>query len=154
MRESIRKINEIFEYGFFAVGALKILLVVLVVMQFGTNVLAIFNGGNVNAEYYPILSTTIGFAEIILAIGSIIMIIINIKKQPEVITGYLWGLGALLVELCTPSIMAFYAVFVQCSMYMKAGSKIRNKNIGVDKNYRKIKQDMKNTEWFYGNSDK
>ena len=50
--------------------------------------------------------------------------------------------------------MYFYAVFVECSVYMKARIKIRNKNIGSDKNYRKIKQDMKNTEWFYGNSDK
>ena len=151
---SLKKLNEIFGYGLFIVGALKILLVILVLIQVGTNITAIFNGENSNSEYYPALSTTIGFAQLVLAIGSIIMIILNIKKQPEVITGYLWGLGALLIEFITPSIMFFLAVFVQCSMYMKAGAKIRNKNIGSDKNYRKIKQDMKNTEWFYGNSDK
>lgn len=151
---SVKKVNEIFGYGLFIVGALKILLVVLVLLQVGSNITAIFNGGNVKSEYYPTLSTAIGFAQIILAIGSILMIIVNMKKQPEVITGYLWGLGALLIEFITPSIMSFYAVFVECSMYMKAGTKIRNKNTGSDKNYRKIKQDMKNTEWFYCNNDK
>lgn len=151
---SVKKLNEIFGYGLFIVGALKILFVILVLIQVGTNITAIFNGGSVNSEYYPAFSTIIGFAQLVLAMGSIIMIILNIKRQPEVITGYLWGLGALLIEFITPSIMSFYAVFVECSMYMKAGTKIRNKNTGSDKNYRKIKQDMKNTEWFYGNSDK
>ena len=151
---SVKKVNEIFGYGLFIVGALKIILVVLVLAQVGSNITAIFNGGNVESEYYPILSTAIGIAQIILAIGSIVMIIVNMKKQPEVITGYLWGLGALLIEFIAPAIIEFYALFVECSMYMKAGSKIRNQNIGSDKNYRKIKQDIKNTEWFYGNSDK
>ncbi len=151
---SVKKVNEIFGYGLFIVGVLKILLVVLVLLQLGSNIIAIFNGANVNSEYYPVLSRTIGYAQLILAVGSIIMIILNIKKQPEVITGYLWGLGALLIEFIVPPIMSFYAVLVECGMYMKAGAKIRNKNIGSDKNHRKIKQDIKNTEWFYGSSDK
>lgn len=151
---SLKKINEIFGYSFFIVGALKLLLVILVLIQVGINITAIFNGGNGNSEYYPVFSTIIGFAQIILAIGSIVMIILNIKKQPEVIAGYLWGLGALLIEFITPTIISFYAVFIECGMYMKAGTKIKNQNIGSGKNYRKIKQDMKNTEWFYGNSDK
>lgn len=151
---SIKKLNEIFGYGLFIVGTLKILLVILVLIQVGTNIAAIFNGESVDSEYYSTFSTIIGFAQLILAFGSIIMIILNIKRQPEVITGYLWGLGALLIEFITPSIMSFYAVFVECGLYMKAGTKIRNKNVGSDKNYRKIKQDIKNTEWFYGNSDK
>lgn len=151
---SIKKLNEIFGYGLFIVGILKILLAILVLIQVGINITAIFNGESVNSEYYPALSTTIGFAQLVLAIGSIIMMILNIKRQPEVITGYLWGLGALLIEFITPSIMSFYAVFVECGLYMKAGTKIRNPNVGSDKNYRKIKQDIKNTEWFYGNSDK
>lgn len=142
------------DMDFFLVGALKILLVFLVLIQFGTNIIAIFNGGNVKDEYYSTFSTAIGFAQIILAIGSIVMIIVNIKKQPEVITGYLWGLGALLIEFIVPSIIYFYIVFIECGMYMKAGIKIRNKNVGSNKNYRKIKQDIKKTEWFYGKSDK
>lgn len=151
---SVKKANEIFGYGLFIVGALKLLLLILVVLQLGSNIISIFNGGNVNSEYYPTFSTAIGIAQIILAIGSIIMIIVNIKNQPGVIIGYLWGLGAFLIQFITPSIISFYVVFIECGMYMKAGSKIRKKNIGIDKNYRKIKQDMKNTEWFYENSDK
>ncbi|MGN1269948.1 MAG: hypothetical protein ACI4UU_03680 [Clostridia bacterium] len=40
----------------------------------------IFNGENANSEYYSTLSTTICFAQLVLAFGSIIMIILNIKK--------------------------------------------------------------------------
>ena len=149
-----KKINEIFGYGLFIVGALKILLVVLVLTQVGTNIRDILNGGSANGEYYPMLGETIGYAQIVLAIGSILMIVLTIKKQPGVIVGYLWGLGALLIEFVTPLSMAFYAVFVQGSVYMKAGMKIREKNTGKDKNYKAIKQSKSNTEWFYGNGDK
>ena len=145
----LKKINEVFGYGLFVVGILKILLVILVIIQVGTNIIAVFNGGNVNADYYPVFSLIIALFQIVLAIGSIIMIILNTKKQPEVILGYLLGLGALLIELITPSIISFYIVFLVCSMYMKAGTKIRDKNIGSDRSYRKIKLDKKNTEWFY-----
>ena len=130
-----KKINEVFGYGLFVVGILKILLVILVIIQVGTNIIAVFNGGNVNADYYPVLSLIIALLQIVLAIGSIIMIILNTKKQPEVILGYLLGLGALLIELITPSIISFYIVFLVCSMYMKAGTKIRDKNIGSDRSY-------------------
>lgn len=82
------------------------------------------------------------------------MIILNIKKQPEVIVGYLLGLGAILLEFIVPTFLSFYFVFVECGMYMKAGAKVRNKNIGQDINSRKMKQTIKNTEWFYGNDDK
>lgn len=150
----MRKLNEIFGYGLFIVGVAKIILVILVLLQAGTNIIAIFNGGSANSEYYPVLSTTIGFAQLILAVGSIVMIILNIKKQPEVIKGYLYGLGALLLEFVIPPIMSFYFVFVECGMYMKAGTKIRNKNLGSDKDYRKIKQNIKNTEWFYSEKNK
>lgn len=151
---SVKKWNEIFGYGLFFVGALKVLLVILVLIQFGINITSIFNGGDINSSSYSNFSTILGFAQIILAIGSIIMIILNIKKEPEVITGYLWGLGAILLEFIVPSFLAFYFVFVECGMYMKAGTKIINKNVGQDTNSRNIKQAVKNTEWFYGNDDK
>lgn len=77
-----------------------------------------------------------------------------IKKQPEVITGYLLGLGATLLEFIVPSFLSFYFVFVECGMHMKAGTKIRNENVGQNTNNRNIKQAVKNTDWFYGNDDK
>lgn len=141
---NVKKLNEIFGYGLFGVGAVKILLIMFIILQ-------MFTGGTVDTEYFSI---AVGFAEIILAIGSIVMIIVNIKEQPKVIPGYLLGLGAVLIELIVPSILGIFAVFVECGMYMKAGSKVKNGgNIG-DKNYKKIKQDMKNTDWFYGDNDK
>ena len=143
---SIRKVNEIFGYSAFAVGVLKLLLIILVLVQFGTS---IFNGGSSNSEYFPTFSAIIGFAQIILIISSVIMIVLNRKKEPEVIKGYLYVLGAFLLEIITPPILSFYVAFVECSLYMKAGDRIINKNLSGNKNYKKIKQDIKNTEWFY-----
>lgn len=148
----MRKLNEIFGYGLFIVGVAKIILVILVLLQAGTNIIAIFNGGSANSEYYPVFSLVIGFLQLILAIGSIIMIILNIKKQPQVIIGYLYGLGALLLEFVIPPIMSFYFVFVECGLYMKAGNKIRNVNWGLGKEEKINKKIIKNTDWFY--SDK
>lgn len=125
---NIKKLNEIFGYALFALGVLKILFTVLILIQVGTIITTMSSGGNVTAENYDVFSKIIGFAQIILAGGSVIMIILNINKKPGVIPGYLLGLGALIIELITPSILIIYIIFVQCGMYMRAGTKIRNKN--------------------------
>lgn len=140
---SVKKVNEVFGYGFFTVGVLKAVLVIFIILQ-------LLSGGHANTEYFTI---AIGFAEIILSIGSIIMIVVNIKSQPKVIPGYLLGLGAVLIELVIPSILSVFAVFVECSMFMKAGAKVKS-NGESDQKYKKAKQDMKNTDWFYGENDK
>lgn len=64
----------------------------------------------------------------------------SIGKVDEFFRYGLFIVGALLIKFIISQIMSFYAVFVECSMYMKTGTKIRNKNIGRNKNYRKIKQ--------------
>ena len=146
---NVSKINKILGYLLFIVGVLKILIAILVLIQMGNNITAIFNGGSGNSEYYPTLSITIGLVQIILALSSIIMIIVNANKQPKVIIGYLYGLGALLLEFIVPSILSFYFVFVESGLYMKAGNKIINTNLGYGREYKKNKEMIKNTEWFY-----
>jgi len=146
---SIRKLNKIFGYGLFVVGALKLLLAVLVILQFGTNIAAIMNGENINTDTYANFSMIVALAQIILALGSIIMIFVNIKRSPEVITGYLLGLGAIMLEFITPSFLVIFMVFVQCGMYMKAGTKITNKNVSYKSEQRTSKKTIKNTDWFY-----
>lgn len=131
------------------VGALKLLLTVLIILQLGTNIVAIMNGEDINTYTYANFSVIIGFTEIILALGSIIMIFVNIKHNSEVITGYLFGLGAIILELITPSFLIIFLVFVQCGMYMKAGTKIINKNINYKSEHRTSKKTIKNTDWFY-----
>lgn len=153
----IRKWNEIFGYGLFSIGALKIILIIITIAQFGTNLTSAFNGEVVDTYSSSNFSTIIGLAQIVFAIGSIIMIIINIKnQQPEVIGGYLWGLGAILLELVVPSFLFIYFVFAECSIYMKAGLKIRNNNTGqgLGLGLFNNKQLAKDTEWFYGSDDK
>lgn len=146
---NVKNLNKLFGYGYFIIGALKILLVILVLIRLGTNIAVIFNGGSADSDYYSTFSTAIGFGQIILALGSIVMIVANIKKQPGVITGYLYGLGALVIEFVIPPMMLFFFVLVECGLYMKAGSKIKNTNLGYDIENKTSKEMIKNTEWFY-----
>lgn len=72
---NVKKINEICGYAIFALGALKILLVILIFIQLSTNMMTIFDGGEIaDSDYYPVFSTAIGAAQLILAVVSIIMI--------------------------------------------------------------------------------
>ena len=153
---NLKTVNEIFGYGLFGVGAFKIIFAILVFMKMFTNVNIALNGGNgTDYGYYPMISVLLGGTQILLAVGSIIMIIINATNQPSVIPGYLWGLGAILIELVTPSMIYILVQFVECGMYMKAGSKIRDNNKVYKMEYRPktSKKAIKNTEWFYNNSN-
>lgn len=150
---NVKKVNGILGYAFFIVGILKILLVILVLLQFSSGLTAMFYGGSVSFANYTTFSQMIGLMQILLAIASIIMIILNAKNQPKVIPGYLWGLGAVLIEYITPSMLYFYVVFAECGMYMKAGIKIRNKNLNY-KDFSTNNQKLaKNTEWFFSDEN-
>ena len=153
---NLKTVNEIFGYGLFGVGALKIVFTILVFLQMFTNVNIALNGGDgTDYGYYPTFSIIIGGVQILLAIGSIIMILINSTKQPAVIPGYLWGLGAILIELITPSSIYIFVLFAECGMYMKAGHKIRNQNEYYKSEFRPktSKATIKNTEWFYNDQN-
>lgn len=153
---NIKTVNEIFGYGLFGIGALKIVFTILVFFQMITNVNIALNGGDgTDYGYYPTFSVILGGAQILLAIGSIIMILVNSTIQPKVIPGYLWGLGAILIELIIPSSLYIFVLFAKCGMYMKAGQKIRSNNeIYKDEFKPKTsKKTIKNTEWFYNNQN-
>lgn len=153
---NIKTVNEIFGYGLFGIGALKIVFTILVFFQMITNVNIALNGGDgTDYGYYPTFSVILGGAQILLAIGSIIMILVNSTIQPKVIPGYLWGLGAILIELIIPSSLYIFVLFAECGMYMKAGQKIRSNNeIYKDEFKPKTsKKTIKNTEWFYNNQN-
>lgn len=153
---NIKTVNEIFGYGLFGIGALKIVFTILVFFQMITNVNIALNGGDgTDYGYYPTFSVILGGAQILLAIGSIIMILVNSTIQPKVIPDYLWGLGAILIELIIPSSLYIFVLFAECGMYMKAGQKIRSNNeIYKDEFKPKTsKKTIKNTEWFYNNQN-
>ncbi len=151
---NVKKVNEFFGYALFTLGTLKILLVVLILARLVTNLNDIFSGGSASYEYFPTLVTILNIAETILVLGSIVMIIFNMKKQKEVIIGYLLVLGAVLIGFITPSIMSIGVIFIQSAMYMKASSKIRNKNSLYKERSNPSKKMIKNTEWFYSESNK
>ena len=145
----VKKANEIFGYSIFVVGALKLLLIVLVLAQLTTNLNSIFNGGDLDSTDYTTFSRIVGFAQIIVSFGSIIMIIVNLKRKSGVLQGYFWCLGAILIEFLSFSAIAIYIAFAECGMYMKAGSQIIKENSDYDKSNRTSKKTIKNTEWFY-----
>lgn len=150
----LKVINGIFGYGFFVVGTLKCLFTILVFLQMFTNVNIALNGGDgTNYGYYPILSLIIGGVQFFLAIGSIVMIFVNSTTQPSVIPGYLWGIGAVLLEIMTGSMMIIYilVIFVECGMYVKAGQKIMDSNENYkDEFIPETRRKPKNPEWYYG----
>lgn len=144
----IKEWNRIFGYGHFIVGASKIILIFLLAPK----ILSILNGENVDISSDNFFATLIGFIQIILIIGSIVMIILNMKRQPKIITGYLLGIGAALIEFILPSFILIFFIIAECGIYMKAGNKIISVNEGIDdKTSKDKKQIMKDTEWFYGN---
>ena len=152
---NLKTVNEFFGYGLFGIGAVKIIYTILLFMQMFTNVNIALNGGiGTDYGYFPLFSRLIGWTQILLAIASVIMIFVNVIKQPGVIPGYLWGLGAILIELITPSSIYIFVLFAECGMYMNAGHKIRSKNVIYKEEFKPktSKKTIKNTEWFY--SDK
>lgn len=149
----IKRTNEIFGCAFYVLGISKALLVFFVLLKAFTNISIVLNGGEIKNEYFPTLTNAVSYLELVLLIGSIVMMIINIKKQPETIKGYLWGLGAISLEFILPSIMMAFALFAQCSMFIKAGNKIRKGSFNYNQENKTTKKMIKNTEWFYSNGN-
>ena len=148
----MRKVNSFFGHALFFIGALKIIFSLLIIVQLFININSIFNGGSYGFGYFPIFSLLIGLTQLIIGAGSILMILLNMTNNPKVIPGYLLGLGALLIELFTPSMLYILVLFAECGMYMKAGSKIirENSSFEIKSTKTSIKENpSKNTEWFY-----
>ena len=152
MEIKINKWNKIFGYGYFIIGALKIITFIWVVMQ----AMSALGGESANITVSSFFTLALGFVEFILLICGVIMIIQNKKDKPEIISGYALGIGATLIGFILPSFafLAFFSLFIQCSMYMKAGTKIIKCIEGTNTNYKDKKQILKETEWFYVDNNK
>lgn len=155
---NLRKTNEVFGYMHFIVGALKILVLILILSKLFSNLSIIYSGGEADLNYYSELTILVGWMEIILAVSSVIMIIINIKYHPKVINGYLLGLGAVLCEFIFPKILAIFSIFIQSGLYMKAGTMIRKNNLDYSYDYKPTtkttKKIIRNTEDYYSSNEK
>lgn len=151
---NVKKMNDIFGYAYYLFGILYGLLIFIMIIQIFSSI-----GGSINSKSfaindYGVFAKILGLMNFVLFIGSIVGIVLNLKEQSEVVIGYLLGLGAIIIGLIVPSFILVFFVFAQCGLYIKAGSMISSKNNGVGKNYRKSKQNRKNTEWFYGSDNK
>ena len=151
---NLRTVNRIFGYGLFGIGALKIIYTIFLLSQIATNVNSAFNGGEWNYGFFSLIIEVINLVQVLLMIGSAIMIFVNIKEQPKVIKGYAWGLGSMLVTYIIPSWpwLIIGTLILQCGMLMKAGTEIMSTS-DTYKNEFKPKMSnktIKNTEWYLG----
>ena len=151
---NLKTVNKIFGYGFFGIGAIRIIYIILLFSQMVTNVNIALNGGEWSYGFFPIIAQVISLVQTLLTIGSIIMIFVNITQQPKVIKGYVWGLGAMLVPFIIPSWpwLIIGAFLIQCGMFMKAGTEIISNSDTYKNEFRPktSKKTIKNTEWYYG----
>ena len=149
---NLKKINRIFGYGLFGMGAIKIIYTIFLLSQMVTNVNIALNGGEWSYGYFAIIAQIIGLLQRVTTIGCVIMILVNVMQQPKAVMGYVWGLGAALVPYIIPSWLTIGALIVQCGMLMKAGTEIMSTS-DTYKNEFKPKMSnktIKNTEWYLG----
>ena len=151
---NLKKINRIFGYGLFGIGAIKIIYTIFLLSKISNNVNSAFNGGEWNYDFFSLIITVINLVQVLLMIVSAIMIFVNIKEQPKVIKGYAWGLGSMLVTYIIPSWpwLIIGTLILQCGMLMKAGTEIMSTS-DTYKNEFKPKMSnktIKNTEWYLG----
>lgn len=143
-----KKINYFCGYAFFLFGILRIIIVLMGLVLVGNTVINLSEGSTnfISYELFGIIATILGLFQILLGIISILMIFLNKKDNSEVISGYLYALGAFLLGF----ISSVFTVFFEASLYMKAGSKI------IKTTSREIKTNNKeaNAEWFYNRENR
>lgn len=151
---NIKRVNDFFSYVYIATGIFKAFFILLLFLKMGTNIISIFNGGSWDYDNFDIVSNLIGFLQFFLLIGSIVMILLNIQRIPEVIPGYLYGLLPALIEIFVPSFIYLYIVLPNCGLYISAGYKIMRKNSDGRTIIKTSKKKIKNTDWFYRDDSK
>lgn len=151
---SLKKVNEFFGISLLIIGILKILLMIFIFIQSGSAAVSTVTGGEAKLFDASSFSDILGIVQIVFAICSIFMIVINIKKYPDVIIGYVIGLVALGLEIILPAIVFFIYGFVEGVLYINASNKIRNKKFNLFNIEEDSNQKIESTDWFYNNDKK
>lgn len=147
---NLKKINNFLGYSLYIVGASRIVLIILAFLKFGKNISGIINNSGVTgSNIITLFSGLIGIAQIILAIASVIMLVISLNNEPKAAKGYACAICAILIEFFVPSFLMLFFIFVECSLYMKAGTILVKLNSGDSKNTKRNEELAKNTEWFF-----
>lgn len=133
---------------------LKIVLIIGVILQTGNAFVSFITRTSMSLYNLSTYSTYLAYAQVFLAICSIVMIFVNSKRYPEVISGYLMGLLAIGLEFLLSGILYLIYIFFECSLYIKAGEKIRNKKLKLFYINHNVNIDLKDTEWFFKDKDK
>ncbi len=151
---SLKKVNEFLGNSLLAIGILKILLMIFVFIQSGNAAVSMVTGGEAKLFDVSFLGDFVGVLQIVVAVCSVVMIFVNIKKYPEVIMGYLIGILAVILEIILPAIIFFIYGFIEGIIYIKAGNVVRNKEFKLFSIETDSSEKIENTEWFYGDKDK
>lgn len=141
----LKKVNNFFGISIIVIGFLRFLIPALGTLLMLT--------GNPLGDSMTTFAGIVGLYQIIIAIGSLTMIFLNMKENGRAVGGYLLQLLALGIELILPGILMFIYVFFEASMYIKAGSMIREKDLVLFSKEKSEKEKMEKTDWFY-NDDK
>ena len=152
---NVRKLNEIFGYIFYVVGAIQVILLVLIVSQMFSGVSAAIGNSSVG-EMKDYTDLSQGFAKIklILLICSIVMFFVNIGKENGEIIGYSIPLGAELIGFLGAGLFAIFIGISQAGLYMKAGNRLIKNSSSYNDVKRTNKKTIKNAEWFFGDEEK
>ena len=150
---NLKGVNNFLGWGFIAIGALRVLIIFLAIVVVFSNLSAIYSGDTVSStSSLSTLSTCIGFAQILLGLCSIVMLIVNIFKGPEVVPGYGKAIGAFILcimgELFS-GLLGYGIIIVASGVYVKAGKDIRENNFKYVKDTKRTKKVAENTGWFY-----
>ena len=146
----VKSLNRIFGYSLYGIGAAKAILFIIILMTVGTNFNLIKDGGNVDLSLYQMFARVIAIIQLIVAIGSFVMIVLNIKVQPKTIIWYIWALIALGLEIILPSLIMVFFIFAEIGMYMNAGRKIlKADGMEVGSSNKDVKKTLESTAWFY-----
>ena len=125
----LRRVNKIFAWGYFAVGATRVVILFIALAQVISAFNAVFDGRSLAMMSFDGISLVLSICQIILFIGSIVMVILNSKKQPEVIKGYLMGIGAFVLHfIFSAFILLIFISAFSFVMYIRAGQMINKNN--------------------------
>lgn len=151
---NVSKANSVMGYGLMLVGAAKAILIILIFSKITMKLSLLLSGLNLTTIYFPTFSSVIMYCQIALCIGAMIMAMINYSVQEELVTPYLATLGAFLLDIIMPSILAIIVIFFSCYIYFKSGNTILRLNTdkGAEKRYNKKLK--KRTEYFYSGKRK
>ena len=151
----LKKANLYFGYAFYTIGVLKLIQSIFWMVSAFSGVSNVLSGGNVDFGTLNLFVNIVQYLQIFISIGSIVMLISNLKNQPKVVIGYAIVIGDFILYFIMPKfILMYYVLFIECAVFAKAGKNVLNANAEYGPIRKIDKTAIKNSEWFYSEESK